>query len=130
MNDLRKLICFLTTVGVYLLLAKSFSASAQSEACGFLVSPQEFNTVESDGKIVIGQVRGQPYIVLSTSDLQENLPAIRTCIPDAFLTSSRLGSYIHVASFDNYRDARELAELVSDSLDIDIQIIHRNRLGR
>ncbi|MEM7064935.1 MAG: hypothetical protein AAF572_17470 [Cyanobacteria bacterium P01_B01_bin.77] len=108
-----------------------FKARAQSEACSFLASPQTLNTFErDDGVIVIGHVRTQPYIVLSTTDPQANLPVIRTCVPDAFLTSSRLGSYIQVASFDNYREAKDLAELMSDSLGVDIRIIHRNRLGR
>lgn len=95
-----------------------------------MVAPQEFNTTESDGKIVIGQVRGRSYIVVLTYNLQENLPALRACVPDAFLTSSRLGSYMHIASFNNYRDARELAKQIESSLDIDVRVIHRSRLGR
>ncbi len=79
---------------------------------------------------MIGQVSGRPYIVLLTHDLQESLPIIRACIPDAFLTSSRLGSYIHIASFDNYRDAKELTEQIDESLNIDVRIIHRARLGQ
>ncbi|MBE9070451.1 hypothetical protein IQ260_27790 [Leptolyngbya cf. ectocarpi LEGE 11479] len=113
------------------LLLPSSRGWAQSEDCSFFASPQTFNTFErDDGIIVIGHVRTQPYIVLSTTDPQANLPVIRTCVPDAFLTSSRLGSYIQVASFANYREAQDLAELISDSLGVDTRIIHRNRLGR
>ena len=95
-----------------------------------MVSPQAYNTAEGDDRIVIGRVNDRPYIVLLTSDLQDNLSPIRACIPDAFLTSSSLGSYIHIASFDNYRDARELADHMSESLDLDVRIIHQSRLGR
>lgn len=130
LNGLRKIICLIATVSVCLLLPNS-RGWAQSEDCSFLASPQTFNTFErDDGIIVIGHVRAQPYIVLSTTDPQSSLPVIRTCVPDAFLTSSRLGTYVQVASFDNYREAKDLAELMSDSLDVDIRIIHRNRLGR
>ncbi|MFG6105491.1 hypothetical protein U2F10_24800 [Leptothoe sp. EHU-05/26/07-4] len=104
--------------------------SAQSEDCDFLVSPQEFNTFENDDRIVIGHVTSRPYIVLLTHDLEESLPTIRACIPDAFLTSSRLGSYVHVASFDNYRDAKELVNSIDESLSLDVRVIHRARLGR
>lgn len=129
MNGLRKVICFVTTVSMCLLLP-SFRGWAQSEVCSFSASPQRFNTFERDGIIVVGYERTRPYVVLSATDLQANLPVIRTCAPDAFITSSRLGRYIQVASFDNYREARDLAELMEDSLDVDIRVIHRSRLGR
>ncbi len=132
LNAFRKFICCLAAASTLLVLpsADASAQSAQSEECGFLVSPQEFNTVENDGRIVIGQVRGRPYIVLLTYDLQESLPTIRTCVPDAFLTSSRLGSYIHIASFNNYRDAKALAVQIDNSLGLDVRVIHRARLGQ
>ncbi|ESA32095.1 hypothetical protein N836_28480 [Leptolyngbya sp. Heron Island J] len=130
LNPFQKFICCLATASTLLILP-SVMASAQSQEsadCGFLVSPQEFNTFENDDRIVIGQVSGRPYIVLLTHDLEDSLSAIRACIPDAFLTSSRLGSYIHIASFNNYRDAKELTEQIDESLNIDVRIIHRSRL--
>ncbi len=132
LNAFPKFIGCLATASTLLVLpsVKALAQSQPSEDCGFLVSPQEFNTFESDDRIVIGQVSDRPYIVLLAYDLQEGLPIIRSCIPDAFLTSSRLGSYIHIASFDNYRDAKELTEQIDESLDIDVQIIHRARLGQ
>lgn len=132
LNAFQKFICCLVTASALLASTNAIALSqpAQSEECGFLVAPQEFNTTESDGKIVIGQVRGRSYIVVLTYNLQENLPALRACVPDAFLTSSRLGSYMHIASFNNYRDARELAKQIESSLDIDVRVIHRSRLGR
>lgn len=130
MSVFRKFIFCLAAASTLLVLpsVKALAQSPQSEDCGFLVSPQEFNTFENDDRIVIGQVNDRPYIVLLTYELQESLPVIRACIPDAFLTSSRLGNYIHVASFDNYRDAKELVEQIDESLDIDVRIIHRARL--
>lgn len=127
LNSLQKLIGVLTTF-ILCLLWPSFSVSAQSEDCSFLVSPQDLNTFEDDGVTVIGHVREQPYVVLVTRNLQDNLSDIRACIPDAFLTSSRAGSYVHVASFDNYRDARTLADEISEALGIHMRVIHRNRL--
>ena len=121
--------CCLTTASTFLVLSIG-GVLAQPEDCDFLVSPQEFNTFENDDRIVIGHVTSRPYIVLLTHDLEESLPTIRACVPDAFLTSSRLGSYVHVASFDNYRDAKELADSIDESLALDVRIIHRVRLGR
>lgn len=129
LNNLRQCLCYLTTAGMMLLLP-TVPVSAQSEDCGFLVEPQTYNTAEGDGRIVIGRVPNRPYIVLLTHNLQENLPTIRTCIPDAFLTSSRLGSYVHIASLDNYREARELVNDINQTLDLDVRIIHYRRLGR
>ncbi|MEL6228844.1 MAG: hypothetical protein AAFR24_02930 [Cyanobacteria bacterium J06627_3] len=129
LNNLRQCLCYLTTASMMLLLSP-VPVSAQSEGCGFLVEPQTYNTVEGDGRIVIGRVPDRPYIVLLTHNLQENLPTIRTCIPDAFLTSSRLGSYIHIASLDNYREAKELVNDINQTLDLDVRIIHYRRLGR
>ena len=130
LNAFQKCICCLVTA-ITLLIFPSSTSSAQSQEssdCGFLVSPQEFNTFENEDRIVIGQVSARPYIVLLTHDLEDSLPAIRACIPDAFLTSSRLGSYVHIASFNNYRDAKELTEQIDESLNIDVRIIHRARL--
>ena len=129
LNDLRKLICYIAAASMCLSLSGK-RVLAQSENCSFLLSPQGFNTTEIDDRVVIGRVDNRPYIVLVTSDLQDNLPVIRACIPDAFLTSSSLGSYVHIASFDNYRDARDLADHMSESLDTNVRIIHQNRLGR
>ena len=128
LNNLLKFMSCLVTVSTLLWLPNS-SASAQSDNCDFLVVPQAYSTIEKDDRIVIGQLSDRPYIVLQTYDLEESLPAIRTCIPDAFLTSSRLGRYIHVASFDNYSDANELTESMHEFLDIDVRIMHRTRLG-
>ena len=129
LNSFQKFMCCLATASTFMMLSVG-GVSAQSEDCDFLVSPQEFNTFENDDRIVIGHVTSRPYIVLLTHDLEESLPTIRACIPDAFLTSSRLGSYVHVASFDNYRDAKELVDSIDESLSLDVRVIHRARLGR
>ncbi|MBX2864434.1 MAG: hypothetical protein KTR27_12865 [Leptolyngbyaceae cyanobacterium MAG.088] len=129
--NIRLVLGFLTTFITFWVLPSSH-VSAQvesSEECSFLTSPQEFNTFDRDEKIVIGRIKSRPYIVLSTRHLQESLSVLRTCVPDAFLTSSRRGSYIHIASFTSYADARALAEMIAESMDhIDVRVIHRNRL--
>ncbi len=104
------------------------SVLAQSERCSFLVSPQNLNTSEGADTTAIGQLRNRPYVVLITDDLEEQLPIVRACIPDAFLTSSRLGSYIRVASLDNYWEARDLADHIGESLGTYVRVIHENRL--
>ncbi|MEA5466049.1 hypothetical protein [Leptothoe sp. PORK10 BA2] len=125
----RQLICGWVTVGMFCLLP-IVPVLAQSEDCSFFASPQDLNTFEGeDSRVVIGQVESRPYVVLLTHDFQDNLPAIRACIPDAFLTSSRLGSYIQIASFSNYRDARNLANQINNSLDVNVRVIHYSRLG-
>lgn len=129
MNGLGKVICCVTAASICLSLSVR-RVFAQSEECSFFLSPQGYNTSEGDGRIVIGRVRERPYVVLLTSDIEDNISAIRACIPDAFLTSSSLGSYMHIASFNNYREAKELADHMNDSLGIDVRIIHQNRLGR
>jgi len=129
LNHLRQRLCCLTTASMMSLLS-AVPVSAQSQDCGFLVAPQTYNTLEGEDKIVIGRVPNRPYIVLLTHNLQENLPTIRTCIPDAFLTSSRLGSYVHIASLDNYREAKELVNDINQVLDLDVRIIHYRSLGR
>ncbi|MEO0868602.1 MAG: hypothetical protein AAFY17_09170 [Cyanobacteria bacterium J06642_11] len=101
---------------------------AQSETCSFWSYPQNLNTLEENGPTIIGQLRNRPYVVLITTDLEAKLPLVRACIPDAFLTSSRLGSYIRVASLDDYWDARDLADHIGESLDTYVRIIHENRL--
>lgn len=124
----RQSLCCCATAGIFLLLP-IFPASAQSEDCSFLASTQDLNTFDGrDGRIVIGQLRSRPYVVLVTHDLQDHLLLIRACIPDAFLTSSRLGSYIHIASFDSYRDARALGKSMTEALDVKVRVIHINRL--
>ena len=123
--------CFAALGMVLWFPGKTASAqSVPSSECGYASSPQALSTVRMGDRILIGEMLDSPYIVLLTYDLQENLPVIRTCISDAFLTSSSLGRYIHIASFDSYSDARELAKDIRDALQINVRIIHQARLGR
>lgn len=130
---LRSFVGFFVMAGAVLLPAVPISAQS-SERCDFLTSPQDLNTSEiidgEENRIIIGQFEDRPYVVLLTRHLQEHFPSIRACIPDAFFTSSRLGSYIQIASFDNYRDARDLANHIDEVLDINVRVIHHNRLSR
>ena len=124
----RQFLCCCATASIFLSLPIS-PASAQSQDCGLLVSTQDLNTFEGrDGRTVIGQLRRRPYVVVLTRDLHENLPVIRSCVPDAFLTSSRLGSYIHIASFDSYGEAKTLGINLTKALDLRVRVVHLNRL--
>ncbi|MEM1240923.1 MAG: hypothetical protein AAGI45_13865 [Cyanobacteria bacterium P01_H01_bin.26] len=130
MSALQKLIYSLTVAVVFGLFSSSGDGLAQTDSCSFLEAPQSFNTFEQGDRIVIGQAGDRPYVVLLTGRLQDNLSAVRSCIPDAFLTSSRLGSYIHIAAFDNSRDARDFASQLREALDLEVRVIHHSRLGR
>lgn len=127
MNIVQRLFWCLATASLCLAVPK-VSVLAQVVRCSFLASPQNLNTLEGSDAISIGQLRNRPYVVLITTNLEEQLPIVRACIPDAFLTSSRLGSYMRVASLDNYWDARNLADHIGESLDIHVRVIHENRL--
>ena len=128
MDNVRKCFWCLATLGLCLIGPNSRALAQQSEDCSFAGSPQNLNTAVTGEPISIGQLRDRPYIVLITYDLDKNLPFVRACIPDAFLTSSRLGSYIRVASLDDYWDARDWADRIGESLDIYVRVIHENRL--
>lgn len=132
MKGFYPLIYGFAALGVMLSLSSkaAVAQSVPSSECVFASSPQAFSTVRVDDRVLIGEMLDSPYIVLLTYDLQENLPVVRTCISDAFLTSSSLGRYIHIASFDNYSDARELAKDIQEALDINVRVIHQARLGR
>lgn len=128
LNNVQKCLYCLATLSLCLTGTNSRVLAQQSEDCSFLASPQNLNTAAGSDAISIGQLPNRPYVVLITHDLQEHLPPVRACIPDAFLTSARLGSYIRVASLDNYWDARDWADHIGESLGIYVRVIHENRL--
>lgn len=128
MDNVRKYFWCLATFSLCFLGPDARVLAQQSEDCGLLEAPQNLNTSVASESIAIGQLRNRPYVVLITYDLQQNLSSVRACVPDAFLTSARLGSYIRVASLDNYWDARDLADRIGESLNIYVRVIHENRL--
>lgn len=77
--------------------------------CSLFTEPQRFNTqTNDDGVIIIGRQPDRPYHLILTNTRDTELNAIRICVPDAFVTSSRAGSYILVGSFTRRREAESV----------------------
>ena len=69
-----------------------------------------FNTTQQeDSVIVVGQRSGYPYVVAVPSQSRTTLDAVRQCVPDAFITRSRLGPYVHAGSFPTRAGAESLS---------------------
>ncbi|MBW4489234.1 MAG: hypothetical protein KME12_15700 [Trichocoleus desertorum ATA4-8-CV12] len=68
-----------------------------------------FNTTQQDDVIVLGQRNDYPYMVAVPSQSRGTLDAVRQCVPDAFITRSRLGPYVHAGSFPTRAGAESLA---------------------
>ena len=91
-------------------------SSAQVE-CRMLAEPQQFNTqqlddLEGENVIVIGHQPNRPYRVAITRASDATFARIRACVPDAYLTRSRVGRYIQVASFNKRRDAEAIYRIL------------------
>ena len=85
---------------------------SSAAACTFFSIPQRYNTQTVDGVVVIGAQRNHPYQVVVTETDAASLQDIQACILDAFLTTSRFGPYIQVASFESRSDAEGLRKIL------------------
>ncbi|NET49138.1 MAG: hypothetical protein F6K09_10530 [Merismopedia sp. SIO2A8] len=65
--------------------------------------------IEDDNVIVIGHLPDHNYVVVVPGQEDPLLAQVRTYVPDAFRSSSRLGDYIHAGAFETRREARTLA---------------------
>ncbi|MGB3672209.1 MAG: hypothetical protein WA783_01320 [Phormidesmis sp.] len=100
-------------------------ADASYAACEFFSEPQRYNT-QTDGEvIVIGYQLERPYRVVMFSEDRETLDSVRACVLDAFVTRSRIGSYIQVASFDRRDDAETISRILRGS-GYQARVIYRN----
>lgn len=115
-----------TAVGLF------FATSARA-SCEIFSVPQRFNTQPTDAfvaesvpneaagegdneeTIVIGAQPERRYRVVVLSADRGVLVAIRACVLDAFLTSSRFGSYILAGSFDRRDDAELIGRLLREA---------------
>lgn len=89
----------------------AFSLPAQAE-CALFSEPQRFNTRTTDNTIVVGHQPDRPYRVIVTDDSEVTLARLRCCVLDAYLTRSRLGSYVHIASFSKRQDAETIRRIL------------------
>ncbi len=97
-------------------LQASSAPGAQVE-CEMFSEPHRFNTRQPDGPdgenvIVIGRQPDRPYQVVVTMASEATFAEIRACVPDAYLTRSRIGRYIQVASFSNRQDAETIHRIL------------------
>jgi hypothetical protein len=85
-----------------------------------------FNTTrQEDNVIVLGRRNNYPYVVAVPSQSRSALDAVRQCIPDAFITRSRLGPYIHAGSFPTRAGAESLSWFLrSRGLDSRVVYLH------
>lgn len=72
-------------------------------------STNTFPEVEEDGVTIIGHLPNLNYVVVVPGQRESLLIDIRRYVPDAFMTTSRLGDYVHAGAFDTRRDAEVLS---------------------
>ena len=75
--------------------------------------PSLINTTEDaddNNVIVIGHFSNHNYVVIIPGRRDDLLEQVRRYVPDAFRSSSRLGSYIHAGAFESRREAETLSK--------------------
>lgn len=84
-----------------------------SETCDvFSFESDVLNTlseIEEGGVTVIGHLPNHNYVVIVPGRRESLLIDVRRYIPDAFMTSSRLGSYVHAGAFETQEEAESLS---------------------
>ena len=101
----------------------AISLPVQAE-CTLFSEPQRFNTQVTDDVVVIGRRPNHPYSVVVIDDSEATLATLRLCVLDAYLTRSRLGGYIHVASFSKRQDAEAITRILRGD-DYPARVIYR-----
>lgn len=97
--------------GLLAVQSKPALANTICEDMEFVVAT--INTLDDDSEVtLIGHLPGRNYVVVVPGHQEDTLLEIRRYVPDAFFSSSRLGSYIHAGAFDN----RSMAETLSKQL--------------
>jgi hypothetical protein len=101
----------------------SHNTIAQATAEGADENPVEANTTQPRPVIVLGDLPDSPYVVAVPGREDVTLEAVRQCVPDAFLTKSRLGSYIRAGAFPHRSDAEKLSRHLR-SLKLDARVMY------
>ncbi|MEO0539392.1 MAG: hypothetical protein AAFZ80_00855 [Cyanobacteria bacterium P01_A01_bin.105] len=76
-----------------------------AQACGVLPQSQLLNTERLDDIVHIGALPWRPYRVILPYPEADVIGSVRTCVPDAYLSQSRLGPFIQVGSFTTRSEA-------------------------
>ncbi len=93
-------------------IAWFITVTPSQAACEFFSSPQRYNTQTEGDVIVIGAQANRRYRVIVAGNDETTLAGIRSCILDAFISQSHLGSYIQVGSFDRRSDAETIERIL------------------
>lgn len=73
--------------------------------------------------IVIGRTKETPHIVVVPAHSPSTLNLVRQCVPNAFLTNSRLGNYVHAGAFADYNWAASLSAMLR-SRGLDARVVY------
>lgn len=82
------------------------------------------NSLQRDGQMILGEIPDSPYVVVVPGQGAEPLTAVRQCVPDAFQTHARLGSYIRAGAFSNRRSAERLSRHLRRSLKLNARVMY------
>jgi hypothetical protein len=98
-----------TLVTLFLgLVASPVWSNPSAPGCDWRVQPQPTNSERQGEVIVIGLLSSRPYRVILPGGDETMLDSLRACLPDAFITDSRLGPYVQAGAFATRSEAVEL----------------------
>ncbi|MEA5619316.1 hypothetical protein VB711_15920 [Cronbergia sp. UHCC 0137] len=97
--------------------------TAYADDCFPFSKSSNFNTVQQGKVIILGQRSGYPYVVVIPGNEEKKFKTVRKCVPDAFISRNRLGTYIHVGAFKDYATAKRL-EIVLRSRKLDARVVY------
>lgn len=86
--------------------------------------PEGATAPSEDQVISLGHSPERPYVAAVPGQQENALDQIKQCYSGAFITTSRLGPYIHVGSFESYREAQAVTNWLR-SQNLDARVIYR-----
>ena len=82
-----------------------------------------FSTTQQGEVIVLGRRTDYPYVVVVPTGSQTTLSAVRQCVPDAFVSRSKLGTYVQAGAFPNRAGAESLSWFLK-SRGLDARVVY------
>jgi formyltetrahydrofolate synthetase len=118
-------LAFLFVLGVSLgnVLGIPGTMAQDQPNCSIVEQISSGNTVRQGETVILGRSPDRRYIVLVPTGSMDILKIVQVCIPDAFMTQSKLGAYIHAGSFANLNHAESLAAALR-SRGLDARVIY------
>jgi hypothetical protein len=100
------------------------AANAHADDCPlYLNHARQLNTIKQGKTIILGDISQHHYVVVVPGDRERELQSIKQCVPDAFISGNRRGTYIHVGSFGDYITAKRW-ELFFRSRKLDARVTY------